>query len=88
MHSSVNAYAFINEKTHQQNNYLQNIIDTAIYMKPYPAVCLTDDKIGLFMAIGMSHRFRLLIEENMHVVLTLYTFLWSNLKPSKYRWAL
>jgi hypothetical protein len=29
-----------------------------------------------------------MIEENMHVVTTLYTFWWSNLKPSEYRWAL
>jgi hypothetical protein len=77
-----------------QNNYLQNIIDTAIYIKPYPAVSLADDKIGLFMAKWYRQfkcpcpRFRLMIEENMHVVMTLYTFLMVKFETCKMRWAL
>jgi hypothetical protein len=54
MYSSVSALAlslFINKKHIKwQNNHLQNIIDTAIYVKPYPAGSLADDKKGLFMA--------------------------------------
>jgi hypothetical protein len=50
----------VSSKHHKHSNICQ-------CMKPYPTVGLADDKIGLFIA-----RFRLMIEENMHVVMTLY----------------
>jgi hypothetical protein len=43
---------FHQQKTPQmtEQNYLQNIIDAAIYMKPCSAVSLADDEIVLFVA--------------------------------------
>jgi hypothetical protein len=47
-------------------------------MKSYLAVSLADDKIGHVLDFASRSR----------KTCTLYTFWWSNLKPTKYRWAL